>query len=67
MGYRWTTANPNGESYLPISLIIIIVELIAGLFLSTYLKDPKFIIPFAVLAVALALIPALLHWRTYRR
>lgn len=68
-GHRWKTANSSlGESYLPIALVIVAVLLIFWLPLA--LKSPaglNNIILWTLLAVLLALLPALMVWLTYRR
>lgn len=68
-GHRWSTANSSlGESYLPIALGIVFVLLIFWLPLA--LRSPtglNNIILWTLLAVLLALLPALMVWLTYRR
>lgn len=67
-GHRWTTAHANiGESYLPVALGIILVLLIGWLPLA--LKSPQgpSIIFWALLAILLAVLPALMVWLAYRR
>jgi len=77
-GHRWSTANSSlGERYLPIALGIVFVLLIFGLSLVHYCSpssssscpiDSNYIILGALLlAVLLALLPALMVWLTYRR
>ncbi len=68
-GNRWSTASSSlGESYLPIAIAIVIVLVIVWLPLA--LHSPKAgpnIIFLALLAVLLAVIPALMVWLAYRR
>ncbi|NEP55652.1 MAG: hypothetical protein F6K31_01210 [Symploca sp. SIO2G7] len=65
-GSRWIKANTNiGENYLPIAVLIVLVLLIVWLSLALF--DNNNIIFWALLAVLLALIPALMFWLTYRR
>jgi len=65
-GNRWSTANAKiGENYLPVAILIVLVLLIVWLPLALY--DKNNIIFWALLAVLLALIPALMFWLTYRR
>ncbi|NEP09500.1 MAG: hypothetical protein F6J92_03025 [Symploca sp. SIO1A3] len=65
-GNRWNTANATiGENYLPVAILIVLVLLIVWLPLALHDKDN--IIFWALLAVLLALLPALMVWLTYRR
>lgn len=68
-GNRWHRAhNRIRESYLPVSICIILMELIVGLILAPYLPpDPKIIVVFTLVAVLLALLPTLWQWLAYRR
>ncbi|MBD0362332.1 MAG: hypothetical protein ICV55_06085 [Coleofasciculus sp. C3-bin4] len=71
-GHRWTTAHTSiGESYLPVALGIVLVLLIVWLPLALAKSQtggggPK-IIFWAMLAVLLAVLPALMVWLAYRR
>lgn len=69
MGHRWSTAHPSlGDSYLPLAFIIILVPLLVWLPI-VVLKNPggSQIIIWALLAVLLAVLPALMVWLAYRR
>jgi len=56
-----------GESYLPIALGIIFVLVIIWLPLALRLANGSSIIAWAIVAVLLAILPALMVWLTYRR
>ena len=67
-GNRWNAAHAGlGESYLPITLGIISVLLIVWLPLALRSPSGVSIIFWAIIAVLLALIPALMAWLAYRR
>lgn len=67
-GHRWATAHSGlGESYLPIALGIILVLLIVWLPLALQAPAGPSIIFWALLAVLLAVLPALMVWLAYRR
>ncbi|MBD1833630.1 hypothetical protein H6F74_13390 [Trichocoleus sp. FACHB-90] len=70
-GHRWSTAHPSlGDSYIPMSLGIIVVVLIAGLFLaqiSPQAPQSIIIVLFAMVSVLALLLPALMIWLTHRR
>lgn len=67
-GHRWSTANSGfGESHLPITLAIISVGLIVWLPLALRSPSGVSIIFWAIIAVLLAIIPALMVWLAYRR
>lgn len=70
-GHRWIIAHPRlGESYLPVSLVIIVVVLIAGLCIAQILPQAHksiIIVIFAMVSVLMLLLPALLQWLAYRR
>jgi hypothetical protein len=55
------------ESYLPIALGIIFVLVIICLPLALQLANSSRIIAWAIVAVLLAILPALMVWLTYRR
>ncbi|MBD1839454.1 hypothetical protein H6F78_06410 [Coleofasciculus sp. FACHB-64] len=70
-GHRWSTAHPGlGDSYLPVSLGIIAVVLIAGLCLAQ-ISPPAppgiIIVLCAMVSVLALLVPALIIWLTHRR
>ena len=67
-GSSWLVVRPRlGESYLPIALGIIFVLVIVWLPLALKLASGSSIIAWALLAVLLAILPALMVWLTYRR
>lgn len=68
MGNSWHVVHPRlGESYLPIALGIIFVLVIIWLPLALRLANSSSIIAWAMVAVLLAILPALMVWLTYRR
>ena len=67
-GNRWTIAQPRfGQSYLPIALLIIFGLLIFWLPLALQSPHHGSILLWAMVAVLLAVLPALMVWLTYRR
>ncbi len=67
-GNSWQIIQPPlGESYLPIALSIIFVLVIIWLPLALRLATSSSIIAWAMVAVLLAILPALMVWLTYRR
>ncbi|MBE9127793.1 MULTISPECIES: hypothetical protein [unclassified Coleofasciculus] len=67
-GYRWVPAHTRlGESYLPVALLIVLVLLIVWLPLALRSSAGPSIILWALLAVTLAVLPALMVWLAYRR
>lgn len=67
-GNRWITAHASlGESYLPVALGIVLVLLIVWLPLALRTPRGPSIILWALLAVLLAVLPALMVWLAYRR
>lgn len=67
MGNRWSIAQPRfGQSYLPIALGIILALLIFWLPLALH-NGAANILVWALVAVLLAVLPALMVWLTYRR
>jgi hypothetical protein len=67
-GNGWHVVHPRiGESYLPIALGIIFVLVIIWLPLALKLAKGSSIIAWAIVAVVLAILPALMVWLTYRR
>ena len=67
-GHRWNVANSSlGESYLPLTLGIIIVLLIVWLPLALRSPSSVSIIFWAIIAILVAVIPALMAWLVYRR
>jgi hypothetical protein len=67
-GHRWNTAHTSiGESYLPVALGVVLVLLIVWLPLALRSPTGPTIIFWALLAVLLAILPALMVWLAYRR
>ncbi|MBV6621416.1 MAG: hypothetical protein KI793_00420 [Rivularia sp. (in: Bacteria)] len=67
-GSGWKVVHPRlGESYLPVALGIIFVLVIIWLPLALRLASGSGIIAWALVAVLLAILPALMVWLTYRR
>jgi hypothetical protein len=67
-GKSWYVIQPRlGESYLPIALGIIFVLVIIWLPLALRLANSSSIIAWAIVAVLLAILPAIMVWLTYRR
>jgi hypothetical protein len=67
-GNSWQIVQPRlGESYLPIALSIIFVLVIIWLPLALRLATSSSILAWAMVAVLLAILPALMVWLTYRR
>lgn len=68
MGSRWSVAQPRfGQSYLPVALLIIFGLLIFWLPLALRSPNNASILFWAMGAVVLAVLPALMVWLTYRR
>jgi hypothetical protein len=67
-GNSWHVVHSKlGESYLPIALGIIFVLVIIWLPLALRLANGSSIIAWAMVAVLLAILPAIMVWLTYRR
>jgi hypothetical protein len=67
-GSSWQVVRPKlGESYLPVALGVIFVLVIVWLPLALRLASGSKIIIWALVAVLLAILPALMVWLTYRR
>ena len=67
-GSRWLVATSKfGDSYLPVALLIIFVLVIVWLPLALRLPNASNILIWAMVAVILAILPALMVWLTYRR
>ena len=67
-GSRWTTAHSRiGESYFPLAVGIILVLLIVWLPLALQSQGGATIIVWALLAIMLAVLPAIMVWLAYRR
>lgn len=67
-GHRWKMARFGwGATYLPVAVGIILVLLVVWLPLALQLPSGHNIVFWAVLAVLLALLPALMVWLSYRR
>ncbi len=68
LGQRWTNAHPSfSDSYLPLAIIIILVPLLVWLPLALRSPSGPIIIFWALLAILLAVLPALMVWLAYRR
>ena len=68
MGNRWSVSQPRFEqSYLPVAFGIILVLLIVWLPLALRSPNGANILVWAMVAVLLAVLPAMMVWLTYRR
>ncbi len=68
MGNHWSTAGSRfGQSYLPVALLVIFGLLIFWLPLALRSPNHANILIWALIAVLLAVLPALMVWLTYRR
>jgi hypothetical protein len=68
MGSRWNTAHSGiRESYLPVAVGIIVVLLIVWLPLALRSTAGSSVILWALLALLLAVLPAIMVWLAYRR
>ncbi len=68
MGSRWNTAHSGiRESYLPVAVGIIVVLLIVWLPLALRSSAGSSVILWALLALLLAVLPAIMVWLAYRR
>lgn len=67
-GHRWLAANSRlGEGYLPVILGIILLLLIVWLPLVLRAPSSVGMILWAILAMLLIILPALIFWLAYRR
>jgi hypothetical protein len=67
-GSNWVIIQPRlAENYLPVALGVIFVLVIVWLPLALRLAGGHNILAWAVVAVLLAILPALMVWLTYRR
>jgi hypothetical protein len=67
-GHRWLAANSRlGEGYLPVILGIILLLLIVWLPLVLHAPSSVGMILWAILAMLLIILPALIFWLAYRR
>ncbi|MBE9251368.1 hypothetical protein IQ226_20000 [Dolichospermum sp. LEGE 00240] len=67
-GNNWQIVQPRlGQNYLPITLSIIFVLVIIWLPLALRLANSSNIIAWAIVALLLVILPALMVWLTYRR
>jgi len=67
-GNRWTTANSGiRDSYFPLAIGIIVVLLVVWLPLAPKFQGASGVILWAMLAVLLAVLPAIMVWLAYRR
>jgi len=68
IGHRWQPANTSlGESYFPIAMGVVLVLLIVWLPLALRSTAGLNIVFWALLAIMLAILPAVMVWLTYRR
>jgi hypothetical protein len=68
MGNHWSVAGSRfGQSYLPVALLVIFGLLIFWLPLALRSPNHANILIWALVAVLLAVLPALMVWLTYRR
>jgi hypothetical protein len=68
MGNHWSVAGSRfGQSYLPVALLVIFGLLIFWLPLALRSPNHANILIWALIAVLLAVLPALMVWLTYRR
>jgi hypothetical protein len=66
-GSTWNIVHPKlGESYLPVALGIIFVLVIIWLPLALRLASTNTILAWALVALLLAILPALMLWLTHR-
>ncbi|BAZ39975.1 hypothetical protein NIES4101_59320 [Calothrix sp. NIES-4101] len=66
-GSSWNIIHPKlGESYLPVALGIIFVLVIIWLPLALRLASTNTIVAWALVALLLAILPALMLWLTHR-
>lgn len=67
-GSQWATAHPHlTESYLPIALCAILVLLVIWLPLALSVSLGSNVLLWALVAIALATLPALMLWLSHRR
>ncbi len=67
-GSSWNVVHPRlGENYLPVALVVIFVLVIIWLPLALSLASGRSILAWAMVAVLLAIMPAIMVWLTYRR
>ena len=68
MGNRWSVAQPRfAQSYLPVAFGIILVLMIVWLPLALRSPNNANVLVWAMVAVLLTVLPALMVWLTYRR
>ena len=68
MGNRWSVSQPRFEqSYLPVAFGIILVLMIVWLPLALRSPNNANVLVWAMVAVLLTVLPALMVWLTYRR
>lgn len=67
-GHHWHMVDANfQENYLPVAILVILMLLVIWLPLALRLPSSANIIPWVILAVLLAILPALMVWLAYRR
>ena len=68
LGNRWSVSKPRlGQSYLPVALLVVFGLLIFWLPLALRSPHHASILVWALVAVLLAVLPALMVWLIYRR
>ncbi|NDJ17474.1 hypothetical protein [Myxacorys almedinensis] len=67
-GHQWNVVHPGlGDSYLPLALGILLVLLSIWLPVALHSPSGAHIILWAIVALVLAILPALMVWLAYRR
>lgn len=67
-GHQWNVVHPGlGDSYLPLALGILLVLLSIWLPVALHSPSGAHIILWAIVALVLAVLPALMVWLAYRR
>lgn len=67
-GNSWNVVHPRlGENYLPVALVVLFVLVVIWLPLALSLASGHSILAWAMVAVLLAILPAMMVWLTYRR
>ncbi|BBD56124.1 MULTISPECIES: hypothetical protein [Planktothrix] len=66
-GHQWNKASPGLKAhYLPMALGMLLVPLVIWLPLALYSPGPNLVL-WAMVAIVLAMLPALMVWLAYRR
>ena len=67
-GHHWQIVQNNfRKNYLPVAILVILMLLVIWLPLALRLPFGVNIVPWVILAVLLAILPALMVWLAYRR